>query len=57
VKKDKRGNLLLSKPATSGMENKQSVCIQGHIDMVPVAAKGHQIDFEKDPIDVYVDGD
>jgi dipeptidase D len=57
LKKDARGNLLLSKPATSGMENKQSVCIQGHLDMVCVAIKGHQIDFDNDPIDVYVDGD
>ena len=55
LEKDKRGNLLLTKPATSGMENKQSVCIQGHIDMVCVAEKGHNIDFDNDPIDVYVD--
>ena len=34
LEKDKVGNLLLRKPATSGMENKQTVCIQGHIDMV-----------------------
>jgi len=39
------------------MENKQPVCIQGHIDMVCVAEKGHTIDFDNDPIDVYVDGD
>ncbi|MDR0927795.1 MAG: aminoacyl-histidine dipeptidase [Ignavibacteria bacterium] len=57
LRKDKRGNLLLSKPATQGMQNKQSVCLQGHIDMVCVAEKGHKIDFDKDPIDVYVDGD
>ena len=57
VKKDKTGNLLLSKPATAGMEDKQPVCIQGHIDMVCVEEKGHKIDFDNDPIDVYVDGD
>ncbi|MCL2039864.1 MAG: aminoacyl-histidine dipeptidase [Bacteroidetes bacterium] len=57
VKKDETGNLLLSKPATPGMEDRQSVCIQGHIDMVCVAEKGHQINFDNDPIDVYVDGD
>ena len=57
LKKDKRGNLLITKPATPGMENKQSVCIQGHIDMVCVAVKDHKIDFDNDPIDVYVDGD
>ena len=56
-KKDATGNLLLFKPATPGMEDKQPVCIQGHIDMVCVAEKGHQIDFDNDPIDVYVDGD
>jgi len=57
LEKDAIGNLLISKPATPGMENKQSVCIQGHIDMVCVAAPGHKIDFDNDPIDVYVDGD
>ena len=57
VKKDKTGNLLLSKPATPGMEDRQPICIQGHLDMVCVAEKGHQIDFDNDPIDVYVDGD
>ena len=57
VDKDEIGNILITKPATPGMENKQSVCIQGHIDMVCVAAAGHQIDFDNDPIDVYVDGD
>jgi dipeptidase D len=57
VEKDARGNVLLTKPATAGMENRQSVCLQGHIDMVCVAEKGHKIDFDNDPIDVYVDGD
>lgn len=55
IDKDKRGNLLITKSATSGMENKKPVCIQGHIDMVCVAEKGHNIDFDNDPIDVYVD--
>jgi dipeptidase D len=57
LKKDTVGNLLLSKFATPGMENKQSVCLQGHLDMVCVAEKGYQIDFDNDPIDVYIDAD
>lgn len=54
---DEVGNLILSKPATPGMEDRQSVCFQGHLDMVCVAEKGHEIDFENDPIDMYIDGD
>ena len=31
---DKFGNILIRKPASPGMENLKTVCLQGHIDMV-----------------------
>ncbi|MBQ6269814.1 MAG: aminoacyl-histidine dipeptidase [Bacteroidetes bacterium] len=57
LEKDKRGNIIIRKPATPGMENKQSVCIQGHLDMVCVASEGVDYDFENKGIEAYVDGD
>ena len=32
--KDDTGNLLISKPATSGMEDRKMVVMQAHLDMV-----------------------
>ena len=31
---DEANNILLSKPATPGMENRKGVILQGHLDMV-----------------------
>jgi di/tripeptidase len=39
------------------MENKQAVCIQGHLDMVPVVSTGVTFDFDKDPLNLFIDGD
>lgn len=54
---DQVGNLIIKKPATAGMENRKTVCIQAHLDMVPQKNNDKTHDFEKDPIEVYVDGD
>lgn len=54
--KDNVGNILIRKPATSGMENKQTVVLQGHLDMVPQKNSETKHDFDKDPINAYVDG-
>ena len=32
--KDDVGNVIIKKPASAGMENKQTVCLQSHLDMV-----------------------
>ena len=56
-KKDKSGNLLIKKPATSGKENIKTVVLQSHVDMVGEKNKGTEHDFEKDPIRPYIDGD
>ena len=56
---DEVGNVIIRKPATSGMENRKVVVLQGHLDMVPQKDnnKVPDFDFEKDPIDAYIDGD
>jgi len=56
-KKDDVGNVLIRKPATSGMEKKKTVVLQGHLDMVPQKNNETKHDFDKDPIDAFVDGD
>ena len=37
VERDEVGNVLIRKPATAGMENRQGIAIQAHLDMVPQA--------------------
>ncbi|MFA8433592.1 MAG: aminoacyl-histidine dipeptidase [Marinifilaceae bacterium] len=55
--KDGVGNIIIKKPATPGMENRQGVIMQGHLDMVPQKNADTNHDFEKDPIEAFVDGD
>lgn len=54
---DVTGNLLVSKPATEGMQDRQCVVMQGHLDMVPQKNADSEHDFVNDPITTYVDGD
>lgn len=48
--KDKTGNIIIRKPATPGKENRPSVVLQAHLDMVP--QKNSQVvhDFTKEAI-------
>lgn len=57
TKTDKIGNVLISKPATPGMENRQTVILQAHMDMVPQKNNEIEHDFEKDPIQMVIDGE
>lgn len=57
TKVDKAGNVLISKPATTGMENRKTVVLQSHIDMVCEKNNDVQHDFLKDPIETEIDGD
>ncbi len=57
VDRDEVGNVLVRVPATPGRENDPIVVLQGHIDMVPVAAPGVTHNFETDGIEAYIDGD
>ncbi|MBP7496946.1 MAG: aminoacyl-histidine dipeptidase [Bacteroidales bacterium] len=54
---DEVGNVIIRKPATKGMENRKVVILQGHLDMVPQKNSDKQHDFEKDPIDAYIEGE
>jgi dipeptidase D len=54
---DEVGNVIIRKPATPGMENRKGVVLQGHLDMVPQKNSDKVHDFEKDPIEAYVDGE
>ncbi len=54
---DETGNVIMRKPATPGYENRKGVIMQGHMDMVPQKNADVKHDFEKDPIETYVDGD
>ncbi|NOX85259.1 MAG: aminoacyl-histidine dipeptidase [Chlorobi bacterium] len=54
---DEVGNIIIKKPATEGMENRKGIILQGHMDMVPQKNADTDHDFEKDPIDAYIDGE
>ena len=56
-KVDEVGNVIITKPATKGMENRRGVILQAHLDMVPQKNADKKHDFVKDPIEAYVDGD
>ena len=55
--KDSANNVIIYKNATEGYEDAQTVILQGHLDMVCQKADGYEIDFDKDPLKLYVDGD
>lgn len=52
---DEVGNVIIRKPATPGFENRMGVVLQAHLDMVPQKNEGTDHDFEKDPIETYVE--
>ncbi len=54
---DDAGNVIVRKPATPGMENRQGVVLQAHLDMVPQKNSGKVHDFCRDPIETIVDGE
>ncbi len=53
---DEAGNIIIRKPATKGMENRISVVLQSHMDMVCEKNSDVTHDFNSDPINAYVDG-
>ncbi|MCX6222854.1 MAG: aminoacyl-histidine dipeptidase [Bacteroidia bacterium] len=57
TEKDAVGNVVIRKPATPGMENRKGIVMQGHLDMVPQKNNDTKHDFEKDPIDAWIDGE
>ena len=57
TKEDAVGNIIMKKAATPGMEDRKGVILQAHLDMVPQKNSSMQHDFEKDPIDAWIDGE
>ncbi|MCL2436182.1 MAG: aminoacyl-histidine dipeptidase [Lentimicrobiaceae bacterium] len=57
TKRDKIGNVLIAKPATKGKEKVTPVIFQSHVDMVCEKNSDTKFDFDKDPIQPYVDGE
>ena len=54
---DEIRNVIIRKPATPGMENRKTVVLQGHLDMVHQKNNDTDFDFLTQGIDMYVDGD
>ena len=54
---DETGNVIIRKPATKGFENKETVILQSHMDMVCEKLVDIAFDFHKDAIQTYVDGE
>jgi len=54
---DELNNVVIIKEATEGYDGADPIIIQGHMDMVCEKEKDCEIDFEKDGLDLYVDGD
>ena len=57
TKVDETGNVIIRKPATKGMENRKTVILQSHMDMVCDKLVDYKIDFDRDPIKTYIDGE
>lgn len=54
---DDIGNVIIRKGATKGMENRPTIILQSHFDMVCDKVVGHKIDFLNDPIVTFIDGE
>jgi dipeptidase D len=57
TKVDAVGNVVILKPATQGMQNKPTIILQGHMDMVCEKNSDVTFDFSKDPIQLQINGD
>jgi dipeptidase D len=55
--KDEIGNVIIKKPATPGMENRQTVVLQSHLDMVHQKNADTVFDFDNQGIEMFVDND
>ena len=54
---DEAGNVVMSKGATPGYEDRATTVLQAHMDMVPQKTKDSKHNFETDPLNVYIDGE
>ena len=54
-RQDSVGNVFVEKPATPGFENKETLVLQAHVDMVPQKKSESSHNFLTDPIEAYID--
>ncbi len=54
---DHVGNVIIKKPATSGMEDRKTVVLQSHLDMVHQKNNDTDFDFDTQGIDMIIEGD
>ena len=54
---DRVGNVVIEKPATAGRQDRKTVVLQSHLDMVHQKNEATAFDFETQSIDMYVEGD
>lgn len=54
---DEAMNVIIKKPGTKGRENEAPIILQSHMDMVCEKLPSRKIDFEKEGIRYYVEGD
>ena len=54
---DEVGNVIIKKPATTGMEDRTTIVMQSHLDMVHQKNNDTDFDFDTQGIDMYVEGD
>ncbi|WP_294507959.1 beta-Ala-His dipeptidase [uncultured Victivallis sp.] len=55
VRSDSCGNLRIDRPASPGFEERPTVILQAHLDMVPQAGRGSSFDFTRDPIPTVIE--
>lgn len=55
--RDQADNVVIFKNGTAGFENAEPVILQGHLDMVCQKTAESEIDFLKDGLELFVDGD
>ncbi|KGL64119.1 aminoacyl-histidine dipeptidase [Polaribacter sp. Hel1_85] len=54
---DKVGNVIISKPATKGLEDRKTIVLQSHLDMVHQKNSDTIFDFDQEGIKMVIDGD
>ena len=55
--RDKIGNVVIRKPATAGYEERETIILQSHMDMVCEKNSDVDFDFDNEPIRAVVDGE
>tara|TARA_R110000787_G_scaffold19150_6_gene57880 strand:- start:332 stop:1798 length:1467 start_codon:yes stop_codon:yes gene_type:complete len=54
---DSVGNVIITKPATKGLENRKTIVMQSHLDMVHQKNSDTIFDFDAEGIKMHIDGD